>query len=359
MHHRVPRLHGAFFKLRTLFSEELIALLLVLFVFAVPVGATTRFENRSLFMYDVAPGATTEYKFSLDYMTVESMGSLNLLFCESPIPHDPCVTPAGLDVSNATLSEQTGEAGFAISQKTANRIVLSRTPSMIAGPGSKSTYSFKNIKNPTDQTKAFSVRINNYGSTTATGPFIDFGSVRGSVGEGLIIQTQVPPMLIFCVAGEVEQDCSETNDNFFTDMGDMSDRQALTAQSQMAIGTNASAGFAITVTGNSLTAGTNVVNELTAPAASIPGRNQFGINLVENSDLGVGRNPEGPWTNAVPSPEYGQSNMFTYNSGDVIAYSPNVSLMRKFTVSYLVNVSPSLRAGVYTTTINYVASGRF
>lgn len=359
MHHRLPRLHVAFFKLRTLFSEELIALLLVLFVIAVPVGATTRFENRSLFMLDTEPSATTSYTFSLDYMTEEPVGSLNLLFCESPIPYDPCVTPAGLDVSGATLTDQTGEMGFSILQKTTNRIVLTRAPTMISGSGSKSSYTFSGIVNPSDQTKSFSVRLNNYGSTDATGAFIDFGSVKGNVGAGILIETQVPPMLIFCVAGEVEQDCSDTNDNFFTDMGDMSDEQALTAQSQMAIGTNATGGFAITVAGASLTAGTNVVNELTTPTASIPGRNQFGINLVENSELNLGSDPEGPWTNAVPSTDYSQPNRFTYNSGDVIAYSPNVSLMRKFTVSYIVNVSPSLRAGVYTTTINYIASGRF
>ena len=334
-------------------------MLLVLFVFVVPAGATTRFENRSLFMHDVAPGATTQYTFSLDYMTAEPMGSLNLLFCESPIPYEPCVSPAGLDVSGAILSSQTGETGFTISQKTTNRIVLSRNPTMITGAGVKSKYTFDHIKNPTDQTKSFSVRLNNYSSTDASGAFIDFGSVRGSVGEGILIQTQVPPMLIFCVAGEVSEDCSNTNDTFFTDMGNVSENQPLTAQSQMAVGTNATGGFAVTITGNSLTAGTNVIDGLSEPTASNPGENQFGINLVANDELNVGHDPEGVWTNAVPTPDYGQPNKYTYRSGDVIAYSPNVSLIKKFTVSYLLNVSPSLKAGVYTATINYIASGRF
>lgn len=359
MHHRVPRLHGAFFKFRTLFSEEFIALLLVLFVFIVPVGATTRFENRSLFMNSVTPGATTSYTFSLDYMTLEPVGSLNLLFCESPIPYDPCVAPAGLNVSGAVLNNQTGETGFSVSSASSNRLMISRASTMISGAGSKSTYVFSNIINPTDETKAFAVRLNSYSSTNATGPFVDFGSVRGQVGEGIVLETQVPPMLIFCVAGQVAEDCSTTNENYFTDMGNMSDDATLTAQSEMAVGTNATAGFAVTVEGQPLTAGTNVVDGLTVPTASKTGKNQFGINLVENSELNIGHDPEGIWANAVPSANYSQANMFTYNSGDVVAYSTSVSLIKKFTVSYVVNVSPSLRAGVYTTTLNYIASGRF
>ena len=359
MHHRVPRLHGAFFKFRTLFSEELIALLLVLFVFIVPAGATTRFENRSLFMNSVTPGATTSYTFSLDYMTPEPLGSLNLLFCESPIPYDPCVAPAGLNVSGAILSSQTGETGFSISQVSANHLLINRTSTMIGGPGSKSTYTFSNIVNPIDQTKSFAVRLNSYSSTDASGQFIDFGSVRGQVGEGIVLETQVPPMLIFCAAGEVAEDCSTTNESYFTDMGDMSDKTTLTAQSQMAVGTNATAGFAVTVEGQPLTAGTNVVDGLSVPTASRLGKNQFGINLVENNELNIGHDPEGIWANAIPTSAYGQPNLYTYNSGDVVAYSNSVSLIKKFTVSYVVNVSPSLKAGVYTTTINYIASGRF
>ncbi len=359
MHHRVPRLHGAFFRFRTLFSEELIALLLVLFVFVVPAGATTRFENRSLLMMSTQPNVTTEYKFSLDYMSPEPVGSLDMQFCVSPIPYDPCVKPAGLNIMNASLTEQTGETGFSAQILSDTHIILSRAPSMIAGTGSKSTYLFENIVNPSSDVTSFSVRLRSHASTNATGPLIDFGSVKGQVGDGITLQTQVPPMLIFCAAEEVADDCSTTNGNYFTDMGNLNKDSTLTAQSQLAVGTNATAGFAITVTGNPLTAGTNVITGMDSTAESRTGRNQFGINLVENDQLGVGHDPEGDWANAVPTAAYNQPNRFTYNPGDVIASSPNVSLMKKFTVSYIVNVSPSLRAGVYTTTINYIASGRF
>lgn len=359
MNHRLPRYHVAFYKLRTLFSEELIALLLVLFIIAVPAGATTRFENRGLFMQSVVPGATTSYKLSLDYMTPEPVGSLDMRFCVSPIPYDPCVTPPGLDISDAVLSSQTGEIGFSISNITENRMIISRAPAMISGVSSKSTYTLDGIKNPTDISKSFSIRLSSHTATDASGPLIDFGSVKGQVGEGINIETQVPPMLIFCVAQKVEQDCSSTNETYYTDMGNLDDNSTLTASSQMAVGTNATAGFAITVSGEPLAAGVNVIDGIDNPANSTPGTNQFGINLVENSELNIGNNPEGPWANAIPSTDYGQPNVYKYIPGDVVAFSPNVSLMKKFTVSYIVNASPNLRAGVYTTTINYIASGRF
>lgn len=359
MRHKTPRLHVALLRLRTLFSEELIALLLVLFVIAVPAGATTRFENRGLLMYNTEPGVTTTYKLSLDYMTPEPVGSLDMLFCISPIPYEPCVTPPGLDVSGAVMTEQTGETGFTASQVAENRILLTRSPTMIAEEGSRSTYTFENIVNPTDQTKSFSIRLKSHTSIDGTGPQIDFGSVKGQVGKGVVIETQVPPMLIFCVAQQVNDDCLGTNGNYYSDMGNLDVNETLTAQSQMAVGTNASGGFAITVSGNPLTAGTNMIDGMDAPSGSIKGKNQFGINLVANDELAIGHDPEGAWTNAIPAPDYSQPNVYKYVEGDVIAYSPSVSLIKKFTVSYIVNVSPSLKAGVYTTTINFIASGRF
>lgn len=357
--YRVPQLHVKWFKVRAMFSEEFIALLLALLLFVVPAGASTRFENRGLFMQSTQPSAVTSYTFSLDYMTLATVGSLDMLFCVSPIPYEPCEVPAGLDVSGATLTAQTGETGFSILVKDRNHIVLSRAPTLIAKSGSKSTYTFTNIKNPSDSQKSFSVRLKSVASTDASGQQIDFGSVKGQVGEGITIETQVPPMLIFCAAEEVEDNCSGTNETYYTDMGSLSASSTLTAQSQMAVGTNATAGFVIAAYGGSLAAGTNAIDTVATPSDSTPGKNQFGINLVANDKLRIGKNPEGVWANAFPTTDYSQANKYKYVSGDVIAYSTSVSLMKKFTISYIVNSSPSLRAGVYTTTINYIASGRF
>lgn len=357
MHHRLLRFHALVFTGRGLWTEELVALFLVLVIFVSPASAIIRLTDRSLLTSSAVPGATTSYTVSFRYTTPADVGSVDMLFCLDPIPYMPCVTPPGLDVSGATLSDQTGETGYAISTQTTNHIVLSRSPTLPSAAG-LSSYTFSNVKNPTT-TDAFAIRLTTHYAEDASDQQIDVGSVRGQMTNSIEIQTQVPPMLIFCMAEVVDDNCTTTNNNFFTDMGNLSADSTLTAQSQMAVGTNATGGFAITANGNLPAAGTNVISAPTIPTVSTKGTNQFGINLVANNEPIVGSDPEGTWANAIASPDYSISNKYKYTSGDVVAFSPNVSLMKKFTVSYILNSSPNLRAGVYSTTITFIASGRF
>lgn len=373
MQHKLFRFHARTFAWKHLWSEEFLALMLALFIFISPTEAIIRFSERGLFMNSTEPSTTTSWTFKLHYTTPAAVGSVDLRFCNDPIPYMPCVTPTGLDLSNAVLSGQSGETGFSIGSISTmatdlsgpgnpsdppNHIILTRTPSVVA-PGIESTYTLSNIVNPSDVNQAFSVRLMSLASVDGTGPQIDVGSVRGQVTRSLTIETQVPPMLIFCLAEQVYDNCAGTNNNFYSNMGELNPDSTLTAQSQMAAGTNASGGFAITVSGSPPAAGTNVIDSPSTPTASIQGTNQFGINLVANTAPAVGSDPDGPFANGIASPDYGVANQYKYVPGDVVAYSPNVSLMRKFTVSYILNSSPNLRAGVYTTTLTFTASGRF
>lgn len=357
MRHWLLRIHAHVFTWRYIRSGESLALLLILFVFVSPASAAMRLQDRSLYINSSVPGAKTSYTVSMRYMSPVPVGSVDMLFCVDPIPYHACVTPPGLDASAAILDSQSGEVGFAISHQSPNRIILTRPPSMITA--SASSYKLNNVVNPTDTSQSYSIRLRTHSSVDTTGPQIDFGSVVTQVTDGIILETQVPPMLIFCVAQQVEDNCTDTNKVNYADLGDLTSDTTLLTQSQMAVGTNATAGFAITANGTALSAGTSVIGGLAAPTESRQGSNQFGLNLVANDNPSVGNNPEGPWTNAVPTSDYNTPNLYKYVPGDVIAYSPNVSLMKKFTVSYVVNSSSSLRAGVYSTTITYIASGRF
>lgn len=359
MKHHVARVHATVHTWRQMLSVETLAvLLLALVIFVSPVAASTRFTERSLFMHSNEAGEVTTYELSMRYMTPSPVGSVDMLFCVDPIPHHPCVAPAGLDVSTAVLTDQSGETGFSILSQTSNHIVLTRTPSMIT-PALLSSYQFDNVTNPDDTSEPFSIRLRSHASLDATGPQIDFGSVRGMINEGITIETQVPPILHFCLAEMVDNNCAISNNNYYTDMGQLSEEQTLTAQSQMIVGTNATAGFSIVSYGDTMTAGTDTIDALTTPTASILGTNQFGINLVANTAPNVGNDPDGPFANAIAADDYDNPDLFKFVDGDEVAYSPNVSLLKRFTVSYIVNASPDLRAGVYTTTITFIASGRF
>lgn len=357
MQHWLVRFHAFTHTWHHLGSEAFLSFALVLCVLVAPVSAAMRFQERSLYMQNNEPGATTSYTVAFKYMSFEPIGSVDMLFCIDPIPYHPCVTPTGLDVSDATLGEQLGEGGYSILSKSINHIVLTRSSAYPTV--NNSSYKFDNIKNPTDTSQSFSVRLRSHSTTNATGPQIDFGSVKGQVQSGVTLEAQVPPMLIFCAAQTVEENCTDTNETRYADMGQLDPSTTLLAQSQMAVGTNASGGFAITANGTPMSAGINVIDSPQVPTESIQGSNQFGLNLVANTNPAVGSDPEGTWANAVASPDYSIPNKYKYISGDVVAYSSNVSLMKKFTVSYIVNSNKDLRAGVYTTTITYIASGRF
>jgi hypothetical protein len=260
-------------------------------------------------------------------------------------------------VSGAILTGQTGETGYAITTRTANHLVLSRTAS--APGGIRSKYVFSNIVNPTATTSSYAIRLSDYTSTDASGPILNLGSVVTQVAEGITLATQVPPMLLFCVGKQVSPNCDSTTGGNYTDLGDISATNTLFTSSQMAAGTNASAGYSIAAYGTTMEAGSNVINALTTPTLSAPGNSQFGINLTENSSPSIGSVPDGQSTNAVVAPGYGTSNLYKFQSGDLIASAPNVSLLRRFTISYIVNAPPDLRAGVYTTTLTYICSGHF
>lgn len=358
MKHRLYRIHAHAYFWRRMLSEETLAIVLAFFMFVAPASAITRLQDRSLLIYNSEPGVITSYKVSFGYLSSAPVGSIDMLFCEDPIPYMPCVTPPGLDVSGASLSSQSGETGFSILSKTTNHIILTRIPT-VPSFGGLSSYVLSNVMNPTNTSTAFSIRLRTHSTTNATGAQIDAGSVRSQVESAITLETQVPPQLVFCLAQMVEYNCTGTNDVYYTDMGQLSPDSTLTAQSQLAVGTNASGGFAVTASGTPLAAGTHVIDSPTTPTVSQKGTNQFGINLVANDSPVVGEDPEGVFANAVPAADYSVPNKYKFVSGDIVAYSPNVSLMKKFTISYIVNSSKDLRAGVYTTTITYLASGRF
>lgn len=359
MRKRIYSLHPQVSHWRSIGPEVFLVLILALLMLVPTAGAAAlRFQERSLYMNSTTPGAETYYKISFRYMSPLPVGSVDMLFCVDPIPHHTCVPPEGLDVSQADLVTQTGESNFSIRSKSSNRIILTRNANTVP-VNNESSYTFDNIINPTDTTQSFSIRLKSHSSNDISGPQVDFGSLKGQVADGIMIETQVPPMLIFCLAESVEDSCAGTSDNYYKDMGEISEAGAVSAQSQMAVGTNASRGFAITAHAEPVSAGIHQIESLSRPTESVPGKSQFGINLVENTEPSIGKNPEGTWTNAVVAEGYNEPNKFKFVNGDVVAYSPNVSLMKKFTVSYIMNAAPSLKAGVYSTTVTYIASGRF
>jgi hypothetical protein len=197
---KVKRLYVGLLPYRLVTIQTVLMLLAAFVIFTAQAAAVIRFQNRSLLILDPTPSATTQYTVSLTYnnqgVSTTTVGSIDLLFCLDPIPsepispqnpvdHQPCVTPAGLDVSTAVLSDQTGETGFTILSQTTNEIVLTRTPGAVNE--TPSTYTFDNIVNPVDTTHSFAIRLSDYPTTDASGPLINLGSVLSEASVGIRI----------------------------------------------------------------------------------------------------------------------------------------------------------------------------
>lgn len=341
-----------------LFGTSLLIVVIISSTYVLPItqrASGLPLSSRSISVLDVNPGAVTQHAFRFSFGSSDPIGSIKFEYCTSPLPEIPCATPAGLSATSATLSAQTGEDNFTILSTQTNAIVLTRTPS--APTQSPSEYVFNGITNPTSAA-SFYVRMSTYQSIDASGAQTDSGSVVAAISSGVHINTKVPPYLKFCVALVLAADCESTNDDNLIDLGDLSTSRASRGSSQMIAATNADFGLAIAAYGTTMTSGNNIIPALTTPTVSAPGNAQFGLNLRNNSDPDIGEDPSGGGV-AMPTAAYNIPNRYVFNSGDIVATSPAVTDTRKFTSSYIVNVSSSQPPGVYTATLTYICTATF
>lgn len=312
--------------------------------------------ERSVQLENVTPGATTQHTFTFSFASTAGVGSMQFEYCTTPLLDITCVAPTGMDASAATLTTQIGETNFFVLTSQTNRLILTRAPA-IPPTQNPSTYVFSNVKNPTGTPDSFFVRITTYGSMDASDAPIDFGAVANATADSIFLNTEVPPILKFCVGLTLASDCT-TEDESVVDLGDLSSARASSGSSQMMAATNAPFGLAVAAYGTTMTSGNNTIPALASPTVSAPGNAQFGLNLRKNTDPAVGQEPAGAGV-AVPATAYNTPNRYMFNSGDVVATSPNATDTRLFTASYVVNVSPGQAPGVYTATLTYICTATF
>lgn len=351
-------------KNRSLVHRFAFSLLAVLAVVAVVVNGTNRpvyafgtLLNRTVEISDAYPDRTAEYTITMASPPVAALGSIKVEFCEnSPLYTEPCDAPAGFSLSGAMLVGQSGDTGFIVDPaSTPNVLILSRAPGASTGPNS--AYVLQNVVNASAIGTQYA-RFSTYASSDASGAAQDTGAVAYVLNENLGVGTEVPPYLEFCLATTITgTDCNNLGGNYL-DMGDFNASRATTGQLQMAVATNAANGYMVSLDGQTMASGNNALPALPVPTASGPGTNQFGINLRANSNPVSGSNPEGVGS-GTPTAKYNIANRFAFQSGDVLASNPAPDDFRKFTVTYLVNISKTQPAGVYAGSYTYVGLGNF
>lgn len=335
----------------------LVAIAILTIVALADTAQALQLTDRSLGVSSAVPSATATHTFQFTYASASSTGSIAFEYCDSPVFDYPCNAPAGLDVTAASISSQSGNTGFSVDaiNTTANRLVLTR-PAAVAAIVS-SQYEIANITNPSTAGQAIYVRLTTYASADGSGSFTDNGAVAFATVSPFSVGANVPPFLQICVAITVAPDCSTTSGDRIN-LGTLSSNNVKAGTSQFTVGTNSISGYTVYAQGTTMTSGNNAIAALSSPTPSFPGNNQFGINLRNNSIPNVGSDPFGSGS-GTPTANYNTPNLYKYTSGEAVAQSTLPSDYNRMTVSYIVNVKSSQPPGVYASTFTYLATATF
>ncbi len=325
--------------------------------FYVPEVDAAELTPRSITMSNgVAAAGNVTYELRFTYATGGVVGSLGLQFCsDGSLSGTPCTPPAGFDTSLVGLTFQAGATGFTVLPAASNEIIISRPPVAVTS-GASAVYTFAGLDNPSD-TGSMYVRVSTYASSDGSGSFTDFGGLALSINEPPTVSAEVPPYLLLCLGESITGlDCNTATEPF-SDVGTLGPLVTGAAQSQMLAGTNADGGYSMWVIGGTMTSGNNTLPAM-AGGSSQKGVSQFGINLRANTNPIIGQDVAGPGSANIAA-GYNQQNQFRYQSGDALASVTLPDDVRKYTVSYIVNVADGQPGGVYATTLTYIALANF
>lgn len=345
-------------KVKVLRSGLLIA---VLILGLVPLGHFWRAKaltlpQRSLRLESSAPGENTLHIYNFDIPSNSLVGSTVFEYCTNdPFLDTPCDVPAGLDVSGANMDSESGDTGYVVDtvNTMSNRLVLTRAP-VISNIG-PAQYVFSNVVNPSDVGTVY-LRVSLHAATDGTGPYSDGGGLAVSIARRFTTSAFVPPYLTFCVGVSVAPDCSSTSGNSIN-MGELSKTSPNAATSQFAAASNGLTGFFTNVFAGTMTSGNRIITPMFNSGPSLPGTGQFGFNMRANTNPSAGSDPSGIGDSAL-APDYNVPNQFVMKSG-VVTSSTVSSDFNVFTTTYVVNVPPDQPAGIYNTSVTYVATASF
>ncbi len=352
MHRLTSRLHRLL-----LWAYEIMPIVIILWL-TTSVTYGLELNQRSIYIQNNAPSATTQYTVSFGLSANETLGSIEIEFCSnSPLLFMSCTAPTNFNDLNANLVNESGISGLTINNGLSNQntLILSRVASLASA--NQLTFVFSNITNPS-ASGSFYARFQTFASSNASGSPTDVGGDAMDIESPYTISATVPPYLLLCVGVSIPGlNCNQSQGSLIN-FGSLSPSYTASAQSQMVIATNAQNGYAIQLSGNTMTSGNHIIPPLNSDNPSSPGTSQFGINLVANSQPAIGSNPIGPGSGSVAS-SYSKANDFKFSNGDIIAQSNQASSYKEYTISYILNMAKNQSPGVYSTTISFIGMAYF
>lgn len=174
------------------------------------------------------------------------------------------------------------------------------------------------------------------------------GNTKGTLYQAYAgFNTTDDPFLEFVVSGNN------------IDLGYLNTASAKTATGTFYVRAWQSSGYVVTTDADPPTnsSGGHQITPMSSASASSPGTEQFGINLVKNTnfcglscDLGVDPQPlpDSSFSFGQAVAGYNGSNLFKYVKGDVVAQSTQSTSVTSYTISYIFNIKNATPSGQYT-----------
>jgi len=342
--------------------------------------SAAQITNRSLTLMDGAtdgaskPSGSVRHLFTFTLPSTPTLGSIQFLYCTTAA--GTCTPPPGLTTASATLGASTGAVFTSITSVNASTIYASRVAASYGG--GVVTLRLDGVVNPSATNTSFFTRISTFASTDTTGSPIDSGTVTASTATQIVLSGIMPESIIFCTGSTITAvsgipDCTTAGTGSINFNQLFSPSDTAIATSQMAASTNGTTGYNITVSGTTLTSGSNTIAAMSAAGLSTKSSGQFGMNLRANTSAAASSFPgssadislasNGTTLKGEPLAGYNTVDTFKFNSGDSIADSANGGAGptdgQIYTASYIVNVPGRQPAGTYTTTLTYTCTATF
>lgn len=258
----------------------------------------------------------------------------------------------GLESTETLAAAPSASAWGAVFSGTQNRILTLTAPtdgigSAVLAAGDKViiTYSSANSINPTTATTTGSV-------ISIGGTFGDLGTITTNVltDDQVLITATVPQTLTFTI--------SDNSIGFGTLLSSAAryatgDTLGTTTEAEahnLTVGTNAQNGYTLTATGTTLTYGSSTITAIgAANTASSAGTEQFGLRFTATGGSG-----------AVTAPYAAAGFAFdTAAFPSQVASASGSTVTTTYSARYLANIASNTEAGIYSSTITYIATANF
>lgn len=319
----------------------------LLVVYYPNVASAAQISARKVVIGSSVASASTTYAFTFTVPQATVIKSAGFAACTTA--SGACTPAPGFTSATSTLTAQPtnlGDAsGWTVNTATAGELRLAKAGN-VAAPTGAQTVGFSSVTNPSATNSTFFMRITTYSDAAWTAP-IDTGTVATSTAGQITVTAAVDETLTFTLASATVA------------LGSLSTSATGTGTSSMTVATNASTGYSIGYSGNTLTSGANTITALAAATVSATNSKQFGINLMNNTTPAVGTNVTGTGSGTA-STGYSTTNQFKFNvAGDVIASASLPTNSNVFTTSYIANIDGATAAGAYSTALTYTATANF